>query len=222
MGIKTKAFLKASNKDFNNVLDSMPVLGDANAFTGANTFSGGMSGNYLDFLSGNLSNLTGTPITPNDAAVDLAAATANAANILAVTLIANAINTLPDWAADAAGSVYLPVCTKDTHVVLRLLGDMDAANALNIFARGAVGAGTDVVFNKQVIGTDGAPGSVITAGTAAVPTSVQLIHTYAAAATNQLWTGSTLHFYATEDNRWQVKILATAETTGITGAYTVA
>ena len=40
MGIKTKTFLKDSNKDFNNVLDSMVVIGDDNAITGANTFSG--------------------------------------------------------------------------------------------------------------------------------------------------------------------------------------
>ena len=42
MGIKTKTFLKDSNKDFNNVLDSMPVLGDANIFTAANNFSAGV------------------------------------------------------------------------------------------------------------------------------------------------------------------------------------
>ena len=42
MGIKTKTFLKDSNKDFNNVLDSMAVVGDANAFTAVNTFSAGI------------------------------------------------------------------------------------------------------------------------------------------------------------------------------------
>ena len=82
---------------------------------------------YLDFATGNLANLTATPITPNDAAVDLAVASVNAANILAVTLIPNALNTLPDYISNAAGAVYLPVCTKGTHVALTLLGDMDEA-----------------------------------------------------------------------------------------------
>ena len=175
---------------------------------------------YLDFLSGNMTNLTGTPVTPNDAAVDLAAATPNAANILAVTLIADAVNTT-DWAADAAGSLYLPVCTQGTHTVIRLLGDTDAANALTIFAQGAVGVGS-ALFALQYIEGGGSPGGVLTSGTAAAPTALKLIYTPGASSNNFLQAGSTLHFYAVEDNRWLVKVQAEAQGTGATGAWTTA
>ena len=177
---------------------------------------------YLDFATGNLSNLTSTPITPDDTAVDLAAVTANAANILAVTLISNALNTTAHDTG-AAGSVYLPPAKKGTHLALTLLGDMDEANAFNIFARGAVGAGTDVVFAKQVVSAIGKGGiGVITAGTVAAPTSVKLIYTPAAANTNVLGIGSTLQFYCPQDDRWMVRVNSIAEGTGATGTFTVA
>tara|TARA_R110000787_G_scaffold167856_9_gene280804 strand:- start:3 stop:593 length:591 start_codon:yes stop_codon:yes gene_type:complete len=177
---------------------------------------------YLDFATGNLANLTATPITPNDAAVDLAEATANAANILAVTLIPNALNTLPDYISNATGAVYLPVCTKGTHVALTLLGDMDEATAFNIYAQGAVGE-SDAVFAKQVVSAIGKGGiGVITAGTTAVPTSVKLIYTPATADTNVLGIGSTLQFYAHKDGEWLVRVGAIAEGTGATGTFTVA
>ena len=175
---------------------------------------------YLDFATGNCSNLSGTPVTPDDTAVDLAAATPNAANILAVTLIPDAINTTA-WDSGAAGSVYLPVCTKGTHTVLRILGDPDEANALTIFARGAVGE-SDALFALQYIEAGGSPGGVLTSGTAAVPTAIKLVYTPGATATNFLQAGSTIHFYAVEDNRWLVKVCAEAEGTGVTGAWTTA
>ena len=100
---------------------------------------------------------------------------------------------------------------------------MDEASAFSMFSRGAVGAGTDVVYSKQVVSAIGKGGiGVITAGTAAVPTSVTLIYTPAAADTNVLGIGSTIQFYAPVANQWMVRVNAIAEGTGATGTFTVA
>ena len=66
---------------------------------------------YLDFLSGNQKNLVGTPITPDDAALDaVVAGGATAAEIVATSLVANAVNTT-DWTANAEGKVFFDVAS---------------------------------------------------------------------------------------------------------------
>ena len=183
----------------------------------------GLNMNYLDCLSGNLTNLTATGIDITQAE-GAAADGGNAAQILAATLIPGAVNTFAGTAA-AVTAVYLPVCNQDVHCVLQITGDIDEANAVKIFARGAVDAGTSVVFAKQVVGPlhQGATASsVVTAGTVAAPTSVRVDYTAAAANTNFLGANSFIHFYAIQDNRWLVKIFNVPEGTGATGALTVA
>ena len=183
----------------------------------------GLNMNYLDFMSGNLTNLTATGATITDAQGD-AGVGGNAAAVLAATLVAGAVNT---WAGDAnaAAAIYLPVCEADTHCVVQITGALDEATAQKFHARGAANAGTDVVFAKQVVGplhSGAAASSVVTAGTVAAPTSVELIYTPAAAATNFLGANSFVHFYAPQKDRWMVKIFNVPDGAGSTGALTVA
>ena len=226
MGQKTAAFLKTQNRDFHNVIDSALNLQDggtvagATTFSGATNFSAGMTSNYLDFATGNASNLQGTVVEINDG--NFVSVGGNAAAILAATLNAGALNTCA-FDGGAAGAVYLPICAADTHVAVHMIGDDDGGNSLTFFARGAVGAGTDVVFAKQTITFNGKGGiGVITSGTPATPTAIKLIYTGTASATNALHTGSIVHFYAPIANRWVVRIDSIAEGTGVTGTLTTA
>jgi|TARA_R110000851_G_scaffold48311_4_gene116864 hypothetical protein len=208
-------------RDMDDMADSMVTLTDAQTLSGFNTFTGGISSNYLDFATGNCNNLTGTVVAITDAEAD-AGVGGNAAAILAATMNASALNTSAHDTG-AAGAIYLPVCAADTHTALHIIGDMDEANTFTIFARGAVGAGTDVVFSKQTIAANGKGGiGVITSGTPATPTAIKLIYTPAAANTNVMGIGTIMHFYAPIANRWLVKIDAIAEGTGATGTFTTA
>jgi len=232
--VNLKSKLRESNANyFDNLADSVATLSDdqtvsgvntfsgANVHSGFNTFSAGMSSNYLDFVSGNCSNLTTTPIAISDAEAD-AGVGGNAAAILAATLADGALNTTAHDTG-AAGAVYLPICAADSHTALLIQGDMDEANAFTIFARGAVSAGTDVVFAKQVISFEGKGGiGVLTSGTVGTPTAIKLAYTPAAADTNALGVGSIIHFYAPIANRWLVRIESIAEGTGATGTLTTA
>ena len=221
MGQKTRSFLKNENRDFDNILDSMATLTDAQTLSGATTFSGGMTSNYLDFATGNASNLQGTVVAVTDAEADSGTG-GNAAAILAATLNAGALNTCA-FDGGAAGAVYLPICAQDTHVAVHMIGDIDETNALTFFARLAVGAGTDVVFTKQTITFNGKGGiGVITSGTPATPTAIKLVYTAASADTNALGAGSVIHFYAPVANRWVVRIDSIAEGTGATGTLSTA
>ena len=181
-----------------------------------------VTANYLDFLAGNQENLGLGKAVGDTEADAVVAGGATAAEILATTLIPNAVNSCAHD-TNAAGAVYLPPATKDTHLVLEITGDMDEANAFTIFARGAVDAGTSVVFSKAVVGglfSGAATSSVEMLGTAAAPTSIKLIYTPAAADTNFLGAGSMIHFYAPKDDRWLVRIENVPEGTGATGALT--
>ena len=233
MGQKTLSFLKNENRNFDNILDSMLNLTDGGTVagattlsstlgvTGAATFSGGMTSNYLDFATGNISNLTGTVVAITDAEAD-AGVGGNTAAILAATLGDGALNTCAHDGG-AVGAVYLPVCAADTHTAVHITGDLDQNNALTFFARLAVGAGTDVVFTKQTITFNGKGGiGVITSGTPATPTAIKLVYTAASADTNALGAGSVIHFYAPVANRWVVRIDSIAEGTGATGTLSTA
>ena len=187
--------------------------------------SAGNLSSYLAFATGFQGNLAvGATIT--DAEADAAAAGATTATIAAATLTANAVNVC-EHDTNADGSVYLPKCVAGTHLVLEITGDMDEAQAFNIFARGAADATTTAVFAKQIVAatpgggaTTAAGTSFETAGTNLVPTTVQLIYTPAAANTNFLGAGSMIHFYAPVDDQWLVKIFNINEGTGATGIIT--
>ena len=185
---------------------------------------GAMTNKYLDFLSGYQGNLTATGIDITDAEAVAGAATATTAEILATTLIKGAVNTFAGTNSAAGSMCYLPQAQHGDHIVLDITGEVDdTTTALPIKCVGAPGAASNV-FAKQVIGvnTGGIAGSAIeTAGTAAAPTSVNLIYTPAAAATNFLGPGSMIHFYCPIDGQWLVNVRACPKGTGATGAFTV-
>ena len=210
MGKLTTVAALKTTRDFANVLDSYVHYLEGSA--------------WMDFLSGYQGNLTATGIDISDAEAVAGLATATASEILATTLIANAVNTFAGTNSAAGSMCYLPPAVRGTHIVLDITGEIDdTTNALPIKCVGAVGAASNV-FAKQVIGvnTGGIAGSAVeTAGTAAAPTSVNLIYTPAAAATNFLGPGSMIHFYAPVENQWLVNVRACPKGTGATGAFTV-
>jgi hypothetical protein len=197
---------------------------------GNTIMSGNVSSRELDFLLGNCKNFKGTPRVMTDAHVDAAAAgTISAAEHLLVQITADALSTSA-FTADAAGEVYLPPAIANTHCALRILGDMDAANTFTIVATETVaptgGVATTGKFAFGVIGpkyggTATTPQSVITAGTAAAPTSVNLIYTPAAEATNFLTVNSIIHFFCKNEGEWMVGVHNINEGTGATGTFTV-
>ena len=182
---------------------------------------------YCDFLSQNTADLA-VVTTVDDAAVDLAANTVNAANIAAARLAPNTL-TVTDWAADAAGSLYLPKAEPGAYCVLEL-GDMDANNALTIFTRGAADATTTAVFARHYVynqvgyGTnDATDQQILMSGTYAVPTAIKLIYTPAATADNMLGAGdSFLYFFCATADEWLVRVVNRTEGTGADGTWTQA
>ena len=180
---------------------------------------------YMDFLSRNLKNLTATGITPDDAALDaVIQGGATASETLATSLIANAVNST-DWTANAAGGVFLPPAIAGTHLALKFTGDMDEATALTIACNGwlddVAGVATSGnLLAYQLVKPEGGVG-VHTAGTAAAPTSVNLIYTPAAADTNCLGASSYIHFFCLNAGEWMVGFSNVPEGTGATGTFTV-
>tara|TARA_X000001382_G_C3168831_1_gene178820 strand:+ start:1368 stop:1970 length:603 start_codon:yes stop_codon:yes gene_type:complete len=177
---------------------------------------------YLDFVAGNCSNLTGTPVAITQSEGNTAVGSSDAAEVLAATMNADAINTCASDGSAASLNI-LPVCTKGTHTVLHITGDIDQTGALTIAATNAT-SGAAGEFAFQVIQPENGYASaqaVITAGTAAAPTSVNMIYTAAAADTNFLGVGSLIHFFAVQENEWLVKVFNVKEGTGATGTFTV-
>jgi hypothetical protein len=179
---------------------------------------------YLDYLSGYQGNLSNTGIDITDGEAVLGLATATAAEILDCTLIDGAVNTFAGTNSAAGTFCYLPPATHGSHLVLDVTSSIKGTtNALPIKATGAVGSDNNV-FAKQVVGnnTGGIAGSAVeTGGTAAVPTSVNIIYTPAAAATNCVGPGSMIHFYCPKDGQWLVNVQMAPEGTGATGAFSV-
>ena len=66
----------------------------ANPMYGQNKFDSQLNDGYLDFVSGYQGNLTATGITATDAIMIAALAAGSAADILAGTLVANAVNLM--------------------------------------------------------------------------------------------------------------------------------
>jgi len=143
MAIQTKTALKATNKDFNNVLDSMAVVGDANAFTAVNTFSAGVKS-----YNANIVEQSGT------AAEDL---TAQAQDLI--------------WYSNAAqaGEITLPQATAaNAGMVIKIIVGTTAWST-TAFKLGFDDAGSTVMCGQIHLGSSDASASdtttfVITAG----------------------------------------------------------
>ena len=199
----------------------------ANPMYGQNKFDDNLDtyDSYLDFCGMFQGNLTGSGITATDAIMIAALAAGNAADILAGTLVANAVNYMNDAHASAANCVFLPDAVRGTHLACDYTQSPDAHASVHGFkANGGTSAGS-AVFAKQVIGysveTDKET-SVETAGTNLAPTSVILNYLPAAATTNTLGVGSQIHFYCPKDGQWLVKMALYNLGTGATGIWQVA
>jgi len=187
---------------------------------------GGWVDRFSDFLAGTTESIvdaTGATITQ---ANGVTGASAGAhAPAAAHMLVANAISDIQITAA-AVTTIHLPEAIANTLCVADFSGDLDEANAMTINTYKA----TDVYARHNITvdhsdngGSDHAAShhGVQTAGTSKVPTSVNLIYTPAAAATNHFSINSQIFFYCKYPGRWLVKIMAVAEGVGSTGAWTV-
>ena len=190
--------------------------------------TGTYEGNHADFISGYLGNLTGTGlagITDAQEQAGLAAIAApNAADTLAVTLVANAVNFM-NSAHNGAGAFHLPQATKGTHLALKYTQSPDGnVGDHSCHTEGGTGVTPGAVFALQVVGDlNGAAGSaIVTGGTYHTPTSNIINYTPAAAATNSLGTGSIVQFFCPKDGQWLVRYHMVPEGAGNTGVFTVA
>jgi len=194
--------------------------------TGQSTLAGAITNNYLDYLGGYQGNLA-AGITISDAEAVLGLATATAGEILNTTLTNNALNFFAGTNSAAGTMCYLPIATIGSHCALEITGEIDdTTNALPIKCVGAVGASANL-FAKQSLMLNGTGATLAgrqleTAGTAAVPTTVDIIYTPAAEANNILGPGSVIHFYCPVDGQWLVKFNCVAKGTGATGLITIA
>ena len=205
-------------------------LANGGTIQGNLKLDGRVTSNYIDFLSGYQGNLTGTGVTVTDTEADTAGASApGAGGIGAATVSASAVNIF-SGTCDAAGALYLPKANVDTHLVIEVTAECDAANKITIHTSGSAlanstdGAAAGTVFSKQVIGnnTGGVAGSAVeTGGTPSTPTTKKLGYTPAGAATNFLGPGSMLHFYAPVEDEWLVNVRSAPKGTGATGAFDV-
>ena len=191
--------------------------------TGREAISGATyASKYLDFVTGYSGNLTGTVNAISQSDGNTAASSTTLSEIQDATLNANAINTV---ACDGSGaaSVMLPAAVAGTHTCAHITGDIDQTGAVTFEATDPT-VGTTGKYAWQVLQPENGYGSaqaVITAGTAAAPTSTNMIYTAAAADTNFLGVGSLVHFFCIRDGQWMVKIFNIKEGTGATGTITV-
>lgn len=199
----------------------------ANPMYGQNKFDNNLDtyDTYLDFCGMFQGNLTATGITATDAIMIAALAAGSAADILAGTLVANAVNYMND-AHSEANCVFLPNATRGTHLACDYTQSPDGHASVHGFkANGGTNAGAGAVFAKQVIGyaspTD-VDTHVETAGTNLVPTTVAMNYLPAGAATNGLGVGSQIHFYCPKDGQWLVKMSLYGLGSGATGIWQVA
>jgi hypothetical protein len=199
-------------------LDNLKSLGDGDT-------SVNILGNYLDYLAGYQGNLaTGIGISDAEAVAGLATATTS--EILACTLTPNALNTF-DGTNSAAGSMcYLPAAILGVHIAMEITDEVDdTTGALPIKCVGAPGAASSV-FAKQSLMLDGTGATLAgrhleSAGTAATPTTVNIIYTPAASVNNILGPGSVIHFYCPKADQWLVRFDSVAKGTGVDGAITI-
>ena len=197
----------------------------ANPMYGQNKFDAQLNQGYLDYIAGFQGNLTATGVTVTHA-IALGAVKGGdetLAEVDAATYVANAVNVCSGTAEAVCSIGYLPPAVKGTHLALNITGSLDEANACTIHCNNSVGTVKPVgnVFAKQVIGVHGdTASSVVTAGTAQVPTSENLIYT--PAATNAIYgPGTQVHFYSIVDGQWLVKFFTVQLGIGTVGVLTL-
>ena len=146
----------------------------------------------------------------------------------AATLIAGAVNYSAQTGA-GAGTIHLPTSTKGVHLVLDYTDVVDGstgAQTIAVNGGALLSTGTTLIsgslYAKQAIGSaTGVAGNTIeTAGTAGLPTSVNLIYT-PTTGNNWLGAGSMIHFFCPADGQWLVNIKHVQQGTGATGALSV-
>ena len=132
MANKSRSFLKNKNSDFNNILDSVATLSDAQTLSGANTFSG------LTTLSANLVANAGFVLglqTVVAAGSDQAGAGAITAQGGALVLCSTADNTkgirLPLLSAVTVGEVYIIMNNLSNKTLEVYPGSGDAINPVS-------------------------------------------------------------------------------------------
>jgi len=183
------------------------------------------SSRAIDFVTGFQGNLA-TGITISDAEAVAGLATATASEILACTLTNNALNFFAGTNSAAGTLCYLPIATFGSHCAVEITGEIDdTTNPLPIKAVGAVGASANL-FAKQTLSLNGTGATLAgrqleTAGTAAAPTTVNIIYTPTADNTNILGPGTVIHFYCPKDGQWVVQFRPVSKTTGVGGAITI-
>ena len=124
-----------------------------------------------------------------------------------------------------AGCVFLPDAVKGSHLCVDYMQSPDGHASAHSFKLAGAASVRTAVFAKQTLGTavgEAVATCIETGGTNIAPTSVQLIYTPDAAATNTLGTGSMIHFYCPASGVWLVKMELINLGTGITGVWTVA
>jgi len=199
----------------------------ANPLYGQNKFDDNLDtyDQYLDFCGMFQGNLTATGITATDAIMIAALAEGSAADILAGTLVANAVNYMNDAHGSAANCVFLPDAARGTHLACDYSQSPDGHASVHGFKCNGAASARSAVLAKQVVGysveTD-KDTHVETAGTNLIPTSVILNYLPAVATTNGLGTGSQIHFYCPKDGQWLVKMALYNLGTGATGIWQVA
>ena len=199
----------------------------ANPMYGQNKFDNDLDtyDTYLDFCGKFEGRLTATGITATDAIMIAALAEGSAADILAGTLVNNAVNYMNDAHASAANCVFLPDAAKGSYLACDYTQSPDGHASVHGFKCNGAADARSAVFAKQVIGyaspTD-VDTHVETAGTNLAPTSVVLNYLPAAATTNGLGVGSQIFFYCPEDGQWLVRMDLYGLGTGVTGIWQVA
>jgi|TARA_B110000211_G_C13779902_1_gene421418 hypothetical protein len=97
MANKTRTFLKNQNRDFNNILDSVATLSDAQTLSGANTFSG------VNTVTGGM-NVAPVTLTPAASVTLTKAANSGRLNLIPSVATSNDEYVIP--VAAAAGETY--------------------------------------------------------------------------------------------------------------------
>ena len=199
----------------------------ANPLYGQNKFDNNLDtySNYLDFCGMFEGNLTETGITATDAIMIAALAEGSAADILAGTLVAGAVNYMNDAHASAANCVFLPNAAKGTFLACDYTQSPDGHASVHGYKCNGAADAVSAVFAKQVIGyasdTD-VDTHVETGGTNLIPTSVAMNYLPAAAGNNGLGPGSQIYFYCPKDGEWLVKMKLYGLGSGAVGIWQVA
>ena len=208
MATKSLTFLKNSNRDFNNVLDSYVNLQD-----GGNTMTQPIKGNYMRFLTGEYSGLS--LLIKTDANCDSG--------------FTASLNTVHDCAAlgDAVNLFVLPSATKDAVVIFRINAQCDGGQNLVFQCNNTDNYIGETLVNNTIGDSPLSPG-VRVFGTDFTPTQGTKITTMlatdnvltisATATNNQTHIGSEVGFYCETAGSWRIMFKGSALGSGVMNA----